>query len=362
MVQIISSSQFNMQSFAFQRGIVFDHHAIRNQSFTLTEANTPNLVGSYTASSLLTQWDGATLASAARIVAYAGQSISANDWGTPNGGTVTGVFKETGDLHSNLIGVSISAADIFAASQTTSRLDDTNILRAELAGDDRATLSAFADIIAMQTGRDVVYAGAGNDTVMGNSGGDSLFGDAGDDYLSGGYGYDRLAGGLGHDLIHGGAGGDRMFGNQGSDTLYGDVGNDLLEGGYGFDRLMGGTGADTITGGAGRDLMFGGPDNVRDSFVFNSVDDSPTLATRDVIYHFARGVDVVDLRGIDANDAVSGDQAFAFSSTGARAHSLWVSAVEGAVIVRADVTGDRSADFEIRIDNLSGLSATDFLL
>ncbi len=74
------------------------------------------------------------------------------------------------------------------------------------------------------------------------------------------------------------------------DSVYanGGKGNDLIDGGLGKDRLLGGKGADV--------------------FVFDSLADSLTRAP-DIILDFQKG-DRIDLRGIDANTALDGDQGF----------------------------------------------------
>lgn len=363
MVQIISSAKFDMQTFAFQRGVTYDSHAVRTVGDTLTSEDIPGLLGSYTYTSSAILWNGAaTFANATSGVVYAGRQMGANAAGTPNEGTVTGILQGSGGLGSFLIGVSINASDIFDASQTTSREDDTAILRITLSGNDRITLSDFADVIASQNGNDIVRAGAGNDDIAGNSGADTLFGGTGDDSLSGGFGYDSLSGGEGRDVIHGDAGSDRIRGDQGSDTLYGDAGRDRLIGGYGYDKLYGGAGADKLIGGNGRDALYGGADADVDTFIFKSIEDSPNATQRDVVHDFTRGTDKIDLSALDANSTQTGDQAFTFGGQTAAAHAVWYRLSGTGLIVSADVTGDTQADFSIRVSVMNGLSATDFIL
>lgn len=267
-----------------------------------------------------------------------------------------------------------------------------------------------------------VLGGAGADRVMGNDGAnhligaegaDTLVGRGGADVIGGGLGDDSLTGGLGNDLLSGGAGQDRLQldggddvidGGDGVDTLFytgtnaltvnlsltgaqatgagtdtlrgienvtGGAGNDRLTGnalanvlcgGAGADTLNGGVGADSLHGGAGRDVLAGGVDGDRDVFVFNSIGDSAVGAGRDVVQNFTSGVDDIDLRGIDANGALAGDQAFAFHGTTAAAHSVWFTVSGGDAVLNGDVNGDGVADFQIGLTGLTSLVAGDFLL
>jgi Ca2+-binding RTX toxin-like protein len=163
-----------------------------------------------------------------------------------------------------------------------------------------------------------------------------------------------------NDKFRGFSGDDIMKGNAGNDTLMGDAGNDTLNGG---------TGADSLIGGTGSDLLYGGTDSVRDVFIFNSIADSKTGSTRDKVYDFRTKVDDLDLRGIDANTNLTGDQKFGFNTTTAKANSVWYKVVEfdgnaktKEIIVYGDVNGDAKADFEIGLMGVSSITASDFLL
>ena len=130
----------------------------------------------------------------------------------------------------------------------------------------------------------------------------------------------------------------------------------------GNDLLAGHGGADVLTGGTGQHTLYGGVDGVRDVFVFNAVNESTVGTKRDVIHDFASGVDDLDLSGIDVRQGLSGDQAFQFRGTTATAYSVWYAASRSEVIVRADVTGDKTADLEIRLVGGSSLTAGDCIL
>ncbi|MCC2673819.1 MAG: hemolysin-type calcium-binding protein [Ramlibacter sp.] len=143
---------------------------------------------------------------------------------------------------------------------------------------------------------------------------------------------------------------DRMRGFGGNDLLAGKAGNDTLAGDGGNDTLCGGTGSDILTGGAGSDV-----------FDFNLATESSN-AKRDVITDFVRGMDKIDLSGIDANPATATNQAFAgFIKAGAeftRAGQLKF--VDGVLFGNTD--SDSAAEFAIVLTGVTNLSAADLVL
>ncbi|WP_145110173.1 calcium-binding protein [Cereibacter sediminicola] len=253
---------------------------------------------------------------------FGGRSIGYSSvTGHITGGTVTGYVEAvlSDGYYETTWGIeraSVSAVSLYQAGLTRSTTDDMAILRSLLAGNDRFDLSNMADL---------VRGHGGDDTILGRGG---------------------------HDRLFGGAGQDRIDGGSGNDRLYGEAGH---------DRIDGGTGADLICGGAGRDLLLGGADRARDVFLFRSVADSRPGKDHDTIRNFIPGIDDIDLRPIDARPA-SGDQAFTFSGGTARAWSVWCVDTGPDILVRADVTGDGRADFEILVANVDRLTASDFLL
>ena len=75
--------------------------------------------------------------------------------------------------------------------------------------------------------------------------------------------------------------------------------------------------------------------------------------------------DRIHLRQIDADSATGGDQNFTFIGTSAftgLAGQLRYSVVAGHAFVEGDTNGDGSADFLIRIENMTSLQAGDFML
>ncbi|WP_423212539.1 Calx-beta domain-containing protein [Paracoccus yeei] len=208
----------------------------------------------------------------------------------------------------------------------------------------------------------LVLTGAGNitgignalaNTLQGNNGHNRLFGNGGADTLRGGAGFDTLSGGLGNDWLQGDLGNDLLAGAEGNDSLLGGAGNDLLQGGAGSDLLAGGAGADMLWGGAERAQ--------RDVFVFNSPGESRLGALRDRIGDFVSGVDDLDLRGIDANATIAGNQGFRFAA-GRAAHAVWAVDSGANTLLRGDVNGDGNADFEILLLGVDRIGAQDLLL
>jgi hypothetical protein len=105
-----------------------------------------------------------------------------------------------------------------------------------------------------------------------------------------------------------------------------------------------------MTGNAGADV-----------FDFNVANES-TLAARDVITDFTRGVDKLDLSGIDANSAAATNQAFtgfiAASAGFTRAGQLKF--VDGVLFGNTDA--DAAAEFAIVLTGVTGLSVANLVL
>jgi serralysin len=156
-------------------------------------------------------------------------------------------------------------------------------------------------------------------------------------------------GGSGSDVIKGNTARNSLQGNAGNDLLYGRDGNDGLSGGSGNDVLVGQKGADTLTGGSGAD-----------SFKFSTWSDS-TAAAHDTIRDFMRGQDHIDLRSIDANGKLAGDQAFTFIGTGAFTGSMGQLKFKSGTL-SADMNGDKVADLVVAVTGLSILAKADFYL
>lgn len=232
------------------------------------------------------------------------------------------------------------------------------------AGWDKLLGGAGADTIHGNLGNDTIFAGGDNDLIYAGDGDDVVCGDSGNDSIFGGSGADVLGGQAGNDVIQGGLGADTMYGGLGNDMLSGSTGNDKLFGNAGRDTLHGGDGNDTISGGLGKDWLHGGADS--DTFVFADVLVSAPGNDCDVIIDFNRSDgDRIDLRGIDANFAMSGNQAFAFIGDREFNHSAGQLRYESSgsnLVIHGDIDGDGQADFSIQMSGLSSLSAGDLML
>ena len=167
------------------------------------------------------------------------------------------------------------------------------------------------------------------------------------------YGHDDITGSSAANLLKGLGGNDILEGLGGHDDLYGGAGNDDLYGGSGNDILGGNSGSDYLHGGTGTD-----------TFDFNSINDTVTGSSRDVIADFHRSeFDVIDLQTIDANELRSGNQAFTFIGGAAfsgAAGELRLSSSSG--ILGGDTDGDGRSDFHIDMNGLKKMYADDFFL
>ncbi|RME16335.1 MAG: calcium-binding protein [Alphaproteobacteria bacterium] len=196
-------------------------------------------------------------------------------------------------------------------------------------------------------GGDILTGGAGDDTLDGEEADDVLNGLGGDDTLIGGVGNDDLRGGFGDDMIMGGADDDVLNGGGDDDTLIGEGGN---------DDLRGGRGDDVIIGGADNDDMWGGRD--ADTFQFAGFGGGgPGGVPTDHIHDFEKGADVIDLQPLPGRVAF-GTKAF----KGGGVASIVVSVKKGDTIVKVDEDGDKHMDGKIIVDDVTGLTAHDFIL
>ncbi|MBX3479058.1 MAG: hypothetical protein KF842_01520 [Caulobacter sp.] len=225
-------------------------------------------------------------------------------------------------------------------------VDDAADVVVELVGEGLDSVRATSASYVLSDNIEILqYVGSGDFSGTGNAQANTLIGGAG---------ADGLYGMAGTDVLRGGLGGDSLYGGDDKDVLYGEDGDDLLDGGEGNDTLIGGAGADTMIGGAGRDV-----------FTLQAISDSGVGAgLRDVISDFD-ALDVLDLRAIDANTNLAGDQAFSFIGSGAFTNTAgqlrFVTDGEGTHIF-GDVDGDGVADFEVLLTGVIPVNAGDFLL
>ncbi|WP_210529664.1 calcium-binding protein [Rubellimicrobium arenae] len=227
-------------------------------------------------------------------------------------------------------------------------------------------------------------ASTGNDVVHSGSGGNSIKGGLGTDTVS----YALSTAAVNVNLGTGAAGGgwatgdalesiENLTGSDFADTLRAGPVGSTLEGGLGRDKLLGSSGADRLVGGAGGDELTGGAG--ADRFVFRAQGDSPWQSNdHDVIKDFQRGVDKIDLSGIDANQHLSGNQAF-----DTLIHSTWpyedfrfdaatiaISSVGGGVMVSLNLRNLEEGsvqhpydaiEMSFTVEGCYSLDATDFI-
>ncbi len=238
-------------------------------------------------------------------------------------------------------------------------------------GDDGADLAygnAGDDEINGGAAGDTLAGGSGGDTLAGGEGADNLQGDDGADVLDGGDGSDSLNGGFGQDSMTGGGGADFIYGKQDSDFIDGGTENDRLFAGDGNDTVLGGDGNDTLTGDGGDDVLQGGlgvdiliGKSGADTFVFDRVFEVQDGAS-DRIKDFERGIDVLDVSGIDEEASFSFVGTSGFTGGGDMEIRYFMNAF-GATFVQFDETGDGAADGTlILLDLPSGVDANDFVL
>jgi len=272
--------------------------------------------------------DNTLTLSADQVRALGSMTVAGND---------VAILTDTG---ANIVGMSI--AEITALSgQGIDGLDaTTNFMSMSLAKFEAASGLNFdaSDLVR-------VNGTNGADDFRALSIGTNMFGFEGNDRLIGAQGVDLLVGGDGNDVFFGAAGHDRLFGNQGFDIMIGGDGNDWLDGQLGKDTYRGGAGADTF--------VFAARGHVANNFT-----------NRDVVWDFGRGGDKVHLAGIDAVNG-AGNQAFdfiglaAFSGT---AGELRYFTTSNGAVVTGDWNGDGRGDFQIYLDAVTSLNATDFIL
>jgi Ca2+-binding RTX toxin-like protein len=246
--------------------------------------------------------------------------------------------------------------------------------------DDRLAGRNGNDVLAGAGGADFISGGLGDDLIDGGGGSDQLYGGSGLDtvfysYAESGVAVDlrietaQYTFGSGHDLIVGfenligTAHADELTGDQAANRLNGLDGADRLVGLAGRDDLLGGGGDDILNGGGGADRLSGGAG--ADVFVFDR-GNAPVPAAIDAITDFSHDAgDRIDLRKIDANAGIAGDQGFTFIGKGAftgAAGELRYILTDSGLTIEGDVDGDAMAEILIRLDGTSQIVAADVLL
>ena len=140
-----------------------------------------------------------------------------------------------------------------------------------------------------------------------------------------------------------------LTGSAHANTLTGNAGRNTLKGGAGNDKLYGEGGKDLLIGGSGADI-----------FVFSSSAHS-RMSSADTIEDFHRGSDHIDLRDMDANTRLAGNQVFTFIGNNVfQGKAGELRFANG--VASGDTNGDKIADFGINVAGLSAMSRSDFYL
>ncbi len=284
--------------------------------------------------------------------------------------------------------------------------NNANNVLSGLAGNDTLNGGLGNDTLQGDSGNDTLNGGAGSDTASyttatagvtvdldllgaqntGGAGSDQLvsienvtgsnFNDTltgsffGNNTLNGGAGNDTLVGlPFGSVTLNGDDGNDSLTAEQGSGTLNGGTGNDVLRvgdddytlnGGAGNDRLIADShgGVVTMNGGAGADMLMDYRGTILAAnpivtFDYTLVSDSLAGAGRDTIEGFdgeGAGIgDRIDLKDIDANVLVGGNQAFTYigSNTFTAAGQLRYNTTTG--LLQGSTDADTAAEFELQL-------------
>jgi Ca2+-binding RTX toxin-like protein len=171
-----------------------------------------------------------------------------------------------------------------------------------------------------------------------------------------------LDAGGGNDVLTGGGGADRLIGGSGNDTFVYRAITDSPVSTFMFNRFVDRAGNETFYGGT--DLNFGFGDRAGNETFYGGTDLIVGFGDR------AGNNDVFDLRAIDANSLLGGDQSFSLenndgvTSIGELRHFTRLDQAQDRVVsyLAADTNGDGLFDFGLRFDRVvANFSTPDFL-
>lgn len=111
-------------------------------------------------------------------------------------------------------------------------------------------------------------------------------------------------------------------------------------------------------------MLFGGGDP--DVFDYNNVNDSyKKFSYIDTIKDFQAGLDKIDLSTIDANETVTGNQAFSYVESGASLQAGQVSSyydqARNVTVVEANINESSFSEFKVELQGNVNLSQDDFV-
>jgi Ca2+-binding RTX toxin-like protein len=229
------------------------------------------------------------------------------------------------------------------------------------------SLSSFENVTGSNRG-ETILGNSGVNVLEGRGGNDTLVGRGGNDTLDGGSGVDTadydlnsarvvvtLRDGADGTAVESGATQstdtlrniENVRGSAFNDDIFGNRENNRLSGGRGDDNISGGDGDDVLIGGAQTDIdrLTGGAG--RDTFLYQSRDDSRTTlgATGDAIQDFNVNDDLVDLRALNVNSGdlliqnFSADGTSLFRATEDVNHNGAIDVGEFSILIRTEAGG-----------------------
>ena len=155
-------------------------------------------------------------------------------------------------------------------------------------------------------------------------------------------------------------------GSSSAETIVGNSLDNKIEGRSGADVIKGGAGNDTIDAGDGGDTVHGGSGD--DIFVFARGGDMDGSGKVDRYMDFEHGHDKFDLRPIDANEKIGGDQAFAFigdAAFGGQAPGQLRAAYDAGnnvTVVQLNTDNDSSSEYWFEVAGKHSFTSADFIL
>lgn len=287
-------------------------------------------------------------------------------------GNDTYVVDNLGDIVSEDAGAGTDTVSTSLLAFTLN--DNVENLTFTAGGANDGTGNALANTINDGNGGSILRGLAGNDTINGGGGNDVFVATLND-------GNDSYAGGAGSDTIdlsgittantvnlgtQVNVGGQTFAANRASGA---SIGTDALDS---IENAIGGSAADIFVASSARNELTGG--GGADRYVFSSVQNAGNgAANRDVIRDFTLG-DIIDLRGIDADQRnnAGGNQAFSFVGltngpiAGGQVgyHFEIIGGIEHTIIegnIRAG-NNNTQVDFQVDLVGHVDLTATDFFL
>jgi Ca2+-binding RTX toxin-like protein len=256
-------------------------------------------------------------------------------------------------------GIALSTMPLASLVQDSSNLSSLNgsvfMLGTNAYGATKASLDFTPDAAyAFIPGAAVSYATTTKTTLTGTTGPQMLIGLSGND---------TITAGSGRTIIDGGSGNDTLYAGSGVDVIYAGSGDTVIWGGSGKDTMHGGSGTTVMHAGTGQTIMQGG--SGADTFVFSPGHTGGLTATSaDIIEQLhTRFGDLIDLSAFDA--LLPAGQHLSFIGTAAfdgHAGEVRYSVSGSTLTLFGDMTGSKTASFEIVVNHSTGLIASNFIL